>query len=92
MAVDLANVVDNFEGDANRRWMTDASALFDDRRVPILWIMTETGLIYDYFSARRTDHDDYTPVLDVNYKRMRDVTDLHPDANCRDPKYEHHCL
>ena len=92
MAIDLANVVDNFEGNANRRWLTDASALFDDRRVPILWITTETGLIYDYFSARRTDHDDYNPVTDVNYKRMRDVTELHPDANCRDPKYEHHWL
>ena len=89
-AIDLANVVDNFECNANRQWKTDAGALFDDRRVPILWITTETGLIYDYFSACRTDHDDYR--LDVNYKRMRDVTELHPDANCRDPKYEHHWL
>ena len=91
MAIDLANVVDTFDDNANRQWRTDSHALYDDRRIPILRIMT-TGLKYDCFSAFRTDREDYNPNGTADYRRMRDVTDLHPDASCRDPDYEHYWL
>ena len=32
------------------------------------------------------------PVMDVDYKYMRDVMDMHPGVGCRDPEYEHHWL
>ena len=92
MAIDLADVVDSFDGNANRRWKTASSAQHDDRRIPILWITKTTGLKYDCFSALRTDHEDYIPVMDVNYKCMRDVTNIHLDASCCSPGYEHHWL
>jgi hypothetical protein len=46
-AIDLASVVDGFEGNFGRLWRTDVTALNGDRRVPILWINTSTGLRYD---------------------------------------------
>ena len=49
MAIYLADVVGSFGGNAGRRWRTDANALYDDRRIPILWITTTTRLKYDCF-------------------------------------------
>ena len=37
------------------------------------------------YLALRTDHEDYIPVMDVNYKFMRDAIDIHLDARYRDP-------
>ena len=91
MAIDLADV-DSFDGNANRRWMTDSNALYDDRRFPVMWIRTTTGLKYDCFSALRADHEDYTSVMDVNYTCMRGATDIHLDASCRGLDYEHYSL
>ena len=92
MAIDLADVVDTFDGNADRRWSTDSHSLYDDRRIPVLWVTTTTGLKYDCSSALRTDYEDYVPVMDVNYICMRDVTDTLFDASCRYPDYEHHWL
>ena len=53
-ALDLAGVVDSFEGNRNRKWRGDGSILNDDRRIPILWATTEVGLKYDCYSALLT--------------------------------------
>ena len=88
-AIDLAGVVDSLHGNACRQWRTDTTALRDDRRTPILWVTTTTGLKYDCYSALGTDHDEYKPVMDVDYKYMRNVMDMHLGVGCRDPEYEH---
>ena len=67
-AIDLACVVDGFPGNACRQWRTDTTALRDDRRIPILWATTMTGLKYDCYSALGTDRDEYAPVMHVDYK------------------------
>ena len=76
-AIDLACVVDGFEGNFGRLLRTDVTALNDDRRVPILWINTSTGLRYDCYAALLTDHDGYCPVLTVDYRYMRDASLFH---------------
>ena len=67
-AIDLASVVDGFEGNFGLLLRTDVTILNDDRRVPILRINTLTGLKCDCFAAHFTDHDGYSPVLEVDYR------------------------
>ena len=76
-AIDLANVVDGFDGNFGRLLRTDVRILKDDRRVPILWINTATILKYDCFAALFTDHDGYSPVLEVDNRCMRDAPLFH---------------
>ena len=64
----MACVVDGFLGHACRQWRTDTTALRDDRRIPILWATTMTGLKYDCYSALGTDRDEYAPVMRVDCK------------------------
>ena len=64
--------------------------LNDDRRGPILWITTVPGLKYDCYSVILTEHDDYHPVLEVDYRYMRDASLFHPGLCCRDQDYEQH--
>ena len=73
-AIDLASVVDGFEGNFGRLLTTDVTILNDDQRVLILWINTSTGLKYDCFAALLTDHDAYNPVLEIDYRYMRDAS------------------
>ena len=39
-----------------------------------------------------TDYDGYCPVLEVDYRYMRDASLFHPGLNHKDPGYEHHWL
>ena len=91
-AIDLACVVDGFEGNFGRLLRTDVTALNDDRRVPILWINTSTGLRYDCYAAHLTDHDGYCPVLEVDYRYMRDASLFHSGLHHGEQGYEHYWL
>ena len=91
-AIDLASVVDGFEGNFGRLLRTDVTILNDDRRVPIVWIDTSTGLRYDCFAAHFTDHDGYSPGLEVDYRYMRDASLFHLGLSHRDQDFEHHWL
>ena len=73
--------MDGFEGNFGRLLRTDVTTMNDDRRVPILWINTSTGLRYDCYAALMTDHDGYWPVLEVDYRYMRDASLFHPGLN-----------
>ena len=66
--------------------------LYDDRRVPILWITLVTGLKYDCYSALVTEYDDHHPVLEVDYRYTRDAPLFHPGLCCRAQEYEHYWL
>ena len=91
-ALDLAGVVDSFEGNRNRKWRGDGSILNDDRRIPILWATTEVGLKYDCYSALLTVFEDYQPVLEIVYRYMRGVSSFYPGVKIRDEGYEHHSM
>ena len=91
-AVDRANVVDGYHGHVDRRWRVGSNRLNDDRRVPILWITTGTGLRYDCYSALLIDYGDYHPVHEVDYGYMRDAASFRPGLSRQDPDYEHHWL
>ncbi|MFM7977829.1 MAG: hypothetical protein ACKPKO_00810 [Candidatus Fonsibacter sp.] len=62
-ALDLAEVVDFYEGNVNRRWRTEAHTLNDDRRRPIIWITPDIGVVYACFTVLHVDNKDYCPVL-----------------------------
>ena len=54
VAIDLATVVDYYEGNINHRWRTVTNMLNDDRRRPIMWVNTAVGVVYDCVRPRTT--------------------------------------
>ena len=77
-ALDLAGAVESFKGNHDRKLINYGSILNDDRRTPILWVTTEIGLKYDCYSAFLTGFEDYQPVLDIDYRYMRDASCFYP--------------
>ena len=53
---------------------------------------TSTRLKYDCFAAHFTDHDAYNPVLEVDYRYMRDASLFHSGLHHSHRDYEHYWL